>query len=188
MTGPTPMERYARRVRRDAEIAHRRSLVRRAGGPLFRKYVDVVPSVFTAGGEFAAYRLVLPAREALDRLRPRAVLTLDSATEMLAGFRFGRNRNIHAYFPSPEDLSAIEWEGIGERRPGTKFPLSWAPPGWEMLFAVVPPELPPHGEKNGFRVVTRDHLIRDLIGFYGLRVDLLARLEAELPEGCVDTP
>ncbi|MBN1420955.1 MAG: hypothetical protein JXP34_19445 [Planctomycetes bacterium] len=183
MTGPTPMERYAERVRRDAEIARRRSLVRRSGGALLRKYVEIVPSVFTATGEFAAFRLLVPAREALDRLRERAILTLDSATEVLAGFRFGRNRNIQAYFDAPDDLPAIEREGIGERLPGTRCPLGWSPPGWEILFAVVPEETPPHEEVRGFRVVSVDHLIRDLIGFYGLRTDLAARIDAALANG-----
>lgn len=48
MAEPSPMERYAQRVARDAAIARRRSLTRRLGGPLIWKYVQVVPSVFTA--------------------------------------------------------------------------------------------------------------------------------------------
>lgn len=180
MADPTPMDLYARRVRRDAAIARRRSFVRRSGGPLVAKYMQVVPSVFTARGEFVAFRLLLPAREALVRLRECVVLTLDSATELLGGFRFSRASNAYAYLPSSDDLARIADAGIGERRPGTRFPLSWSPPGWEMLFAVVPHEMPPFRECNGFRVVTREHLIRDLIGFYGLRTDLLVRIEAGL--------
>src|SRR4030095_5449060 len=75
----TPMEAYARRVHRDAAVARTRSRVRRLAAPLFKKYLRVVPSVFTARGEFRAFRLLLPRAEALSRLRDRAVLTVDSA-------------------------------------------------------------------------------------------------------------
>ena len=59
-------------------------------------------------------------------------------------------------------------------------PLVWAPPAWALLFASVPHEPPPEVEIAGFRVVTRDRLLRDLLGFYGLRTDLLAEIEAKL--------
>ena len=157
-----------------------RSMARRLAGPLFKKYLQVVPSVFTARGELRAFRLLVPRAEALSRLRNRAVLTLDSATEVLSGFRFGRARNDYAYFETASDLERIESEAIGERRPGTHFPLAWTPSGWEMLFAVVTEPLPPNLEHVGFRVVTKEHLIRDLIGLYGLRTELLAAIEAKL--------
>jgi hypothetical protein len=174
------MEAYAARVRRDAAIARRRWLARRAAGPLVWKYVDVVPAVFSACGELAAFRLIVPVPEAMGRLRGRAVLTLDRAAEILGGFRFGKSPNIHAYFASSEDFSWIERAGIGRRLPGTRFLLDWAPPGEAMLFAVAPTKLPPHREEKGFRVVTPERLIRDLLGLHGLRPDLLAEIEAKL--------
>jgi hypothetical protein len=180
MPEPTPLERYARRVFRDAAAARRRSLTRRLSGPLFRKYLAVVPSVFTARGEFRAYRLLVPRTEALERLKGIAVYTLDTATDILGGFRFGRARNDYAYFRSAADLDRIEQMRVGERRPGTSFPLAWTPPGWEMLFAVVPDAMPPLAEAAGFTVVTREFLIRDLIGLYGARVELIATIEAKL--------
>ncbi len=175
------MELYARKVHRDRAAARTRSLARRVAGPLFNKYLGVVPSVFSARGELAAFRLRVPSAEALARLRSRVVLTLDSATELLAGFRFGKASNSYAYFESTDDLREIAEAGIGERRPGTSFPFAWTPPGWEMLFAVVPAEMPPSMEHAGHRVVTREHLIRDLIGFYGLRTNLLVEIETNLP-------
>ena len=60
--------------------------------------------------------------------------------------------------------------------------MSWAPPGEEILFAAVPAGMPPSIEKGGFRVVTPDFLIRELLGFHGLRLDLLARIEARIAE------
>jgi hypothetical protein len=108
------------------------------------------------------------------------VLTLDSATEVLGGFRFGRRGSEYAYLPSADVLASIAAEGIGERSSAKEFPMSWAPPGWEMLFAVIPSQLPPHLERGGSRVVTPEFLIRDLLGFYGLRTDLLAEIEAKL--------
>jgi hypothetical protein len=80
---PSPMERYARRVALDATVARRRSLTRRLGGPLVRKYLQVVPSVFTARGEFTAFKLFVSVEEAIDRLSGSADLTLDLASERL---------------------------------------------------------------------------------------------------------
>ncbi len=180
MAEPTFMEKYARRVFRDAAAARTRSLLRRLSGLLLYKYLDVVPSVFTALGELRAYRLRVPRVEAIERLSDRAVFTLDTATEILGGFRFGRARNEYAYFGSASDLDWIEEASVGERRPGTSFPLAWTPSGWEMLFAVVPDSMPPAVAIAGFAVVSREHLIRDLIGLYGARVELLASIEAKL--------
>jgi hypothetical protein len=174
------MELYAKKVYRDAAIARRRSLARRAAGPLVWRYLQTVPWVFTACGEFAAFRLLVPGTAALQSLRDRAVLTLDSAAEVLGGFRFTRRGNFYAYFHSPEDLESITEAGIGERRPGTRFPLSWVLPGCEMLFAVVPRDFPPCMESGGFRVVTPEHLVREILGFHGLRTDLLAEMEEKL--------
>jgi hypothetical protein len=167
-------------ARRDAAAARRRSLVRRTAGPLFRKYVTVIPSVFTAAGELAAFRLLVPPAAALEALSGRAVLTLDSATEILGGFRFGRAPNEYAYFSSADDLEEVELRRLGERLPGTSFPLAWTPPGRPTLFAVIVDPPPPSMEHGGLRVVTRERLVRDLIGFYGLRADLLSEVERKL--------
>ena len=78
----------------------------------------------------------------------------------------------------------IQAEGLGTRREGTSFPFAWTPPDREMLFAVVPAAMPQSREVQGHRVVTTERLLRDLIGFYGLRGDLVALIEARLgPEG-----
>lgn len=176
------VEERARIARRDADVARRRSLARRASGPLLEKYLAVVPSVYSARGELAAFRWLVPSRIGLDAIRESAILTLDSAAEALGGFRFGSAGISQAYFPSSRDLTQIEEKGIGERRAGSRFPLSWVPPGVEILFAVIPRELPPFAERDGFRVVTPEFLLRDLIGFYGLRGDLLALYEARIGE------
>ena len=152
-------------------------------GRLFPKYVSVVPSVFSARGDLFAYRLLVPRAQVLERLKSTAVLTLESATEALAGFRFGRVRNDYAYFSSEEELREIESLHLGERRPGTRFPFDWTPAGWEMLFAVVPRAMPPNQSVGSSRTVTRDFLVRDLIGFHGLRPDLVAVIEAKLFSG-----
>jgi hypothetical protein len=172
------LEARLRQARRGQAAARARSLSRRAMGPLFWKYLSVAPAVFSARGDLYAFRLLVPRAEALARLRHCAVLTLDSATEALAGFRFGRAANEYAYFASRRDVDEVEALGLGERRPGTSFPFAWTPAGREMLFAVVPPVLPSSREVNGTRVVSREELVRDLIGFYGLRQELLAALEA----------
>ena len=149
-------------------------------GPLFWKYLDVVPAVFSASGELFAFRLIAPRADVLAALRQSAVLTLDSATEAMADFRFGKARNDYAYFASVEEALAVEREGLGSRLEGTSFPFAWTPPDREMLFAVVTAAPPPSREVHGRRVVTTERLIRDLIGFYGLRGDLVALIETRL--------
>lgn len=180
MTELNPMIRYARRVARDAAIARRRSLDRRLGGALVWKYVQVVPAVFTARGDFTAFKLHIPVEEASRRLSDSAVLTLDSATERLGGFRFGRGRHLYAYFGAASDLEPLTVEAIGQ--PVADHLTPWLPSLHEqsMLFAVVCDNLPPYREETACRLVTRAHLVRDLLGFYGLRRDLLVEIENKL--------
>ena len=175
-----PMERYARRVARDAAVARRRSLDRRLSGPLLWKYLQVVPSVFTARGEFTAFQLLVHVDEAIDRLGDSAVLTIDSASERLGGFRFGRGRHIYAYFGAANDVAAIATDAIGQRVAGHLLPLLLPMSEESMLFSVFCNELPPHCEAAPCRIVTRAHLVRDLLGFYGSRRDLLVEIENKL--------
>ncbi len=140
MTSPDParvpgarrvdLASYARRAFRDAALARRRSLVRRLGGPLLRKYLRVVPSVFGAAGELAAFRLQVPSREALELLRERVVLALDSAAEVLGGFRLGSGATIFAYAASSEEIEQIEKDRIGERLPAPSLLVCWMPRDW----------------------------------------------------------
>lgn len=180
MTELKPMARYAKRVARDAAIARRRSLDRQLGGPLFWKYVQIVPAVFTARGEFAAFKLLVSVEEATRRLSDSAVLTLDSATERLGGFRFGRGHHLYAYFEAASDLDTLARDTIGQ--PMTDHWEPWLPSLQEqsMLFAVVCKNLPPYRETADCRLVTREQLVRDLLGYYGLRRDLLVEIENKL--------
>ncbi|MBM4087992.1 MAG: hypothetical protein FJ276_00975 [Planctomycetes bacterium] len=180
-----PMDRYARQAARDAAVARRRSLTRRLGGPLFWKYVQVVPSVFTARGEFAAFELHVPDEQVIAHLSRTAVLTLDSATERLGGFRFGRGRHIYAYFETVPDLDSLVGDAIGRRLAGDLMPLLLAPQEGSLLLAVVCRQLPPHVQATGCRIVTHEYLVRDLIGFYGLRHDLLVAIENNLGKSLV---
>lgn len=180
MDEPSHMERYARRVARDAAVARRRSLNRRLGGELVWKYLHVVPSVFTARGRFSAFQLLVPAGQALRGLKASAVLTLDSASELLGGFRFGSGRHVYAYFEKEGDVDAIVTGGIGKPLPDARGTMLLASQGNEKIFAVVCQELPPHREYAGHRVVTREHLVRDFLGFHGLRRDLIVELENKI--------
>ncbi len=177
---PNPMTRYANRVARDAAIARRRTLDRRLNGPFVWKYLQIVPSVFTARGPFAAFQLLVPVEEALRRLRDSAVLTLDSASELLGGFRFGRGHHVYAYFADARDVDAIVTGSIGQPIAGHLKALLLAPDDRTMLFAVVCQKLPPHHEQVGQLVVTPEHLVRDLLGFHGLRRDLLVEIENKI--------
>ncbi|MGM0485824.1 MAG: hypothetical protein ACQESR_03565 [Planctomycetota bacterium] len=180
MAEPGHMERYARRVARDAAAARGRSLNRRLGGELVWKYLHVVPSVFTARGGFSAFQSLVPAGEALVRLKGSAVLTLDSASELLGGLRFGSGRHVYAYFEKESDVDAIVTGGIGKRLRDARAAMLLASQEDEKIFAVVCQELPPHREYAGHRVVTREHLVRDFLGFHGLRRDLIVELENKI--------
>ncbi len=46
------------------------------------------------------------------------------------------------------------------------------------MVVSVPGEMPPAVERGGFRVVAPAFLVREVLGFYGLRHDLLARVES----------
>lgn len=107
MAEPGPMVRLERLVKRDAAVARRRSLARRLGGSLIWKYLPVVPAVFTARGETATFRLLVPVEETLSRLRDRTVLSLDSATEVLGGCRVGKGRHLDADCELASDLDVL---------------------------------------------------------------------------------
>ena len=132
-----PMARYAKRVARGRCRCPAVPLTRRLGGPLVWKYLDVVPSVFTGQGEFSVLKLLVPVEEVIRRLGDSAVLTLDSATERLAGFRSGRGRHIHAYFAAASDLDSLVTGGIGQRIAGDLTPLLFPSEEQGMLLAVV---------------------------------------------------
>jgi hypothetical protein len=55
-----------------------------------------------------------------------------------------------------------------------------------MLFAVVCDDLPPYEHRCGQKIVSLPHLIRDLLGFYGLRMDLLVEIESKLHDTNLD--
>ena len=175
-----PMDLYANRVARDAAIGRRRSLDRRLNGSCVWKYLQIVPSVFTARGSFAAFKLLVPVEEALCRLSDSAVLTLDSASELLGRFRFGRGRHVYAYFGATSDVDAIVTDSIGQPLPGNLKALLLAPRNHNMLFTVLCDKLPPYRKQAGQLVVTRAHLVRDFLGFYGLRRDLLVEIENKI--------
>ena len=115
-----------------------------------------------------------------------AVLTLDSASELLGGFRLGRGHHVYAYFGDARDVDAIVTDSIGQRLPGHLRALLLAPNDHNMLFAVVCEKLPPYRKQTGQLVVTRAHLVRDFLGFYGLRRDLLVEIENKIgvAHGC----
>ncbi len=174
------LQQREREAAQAAAIARRRSLARRVGAPLVWKYLQVVPSLFELAGDFSAFDLLVPESEALLRLSQSAILTLDSASEKLGRFRFGSGRHIFAWFESDRDVESISDHGIGRPVHGTMMPLLLAAQGQPMLFAVVGKKLPPHVWHSGFRAVTRQHLIREFLGFYGLRLDLLVQIENKL--------
>ncbi len=177
----TTEERW-RRYQRDLKAYRRRSLVRRSH-PRFKQDLRIIPNVFLLPGKASMAELQQPEDAVLQALRRRAVWTLDTAARLVSGRGFLTSPDLTGYL-SPTGLQEIVAEGLvgAPRRSELSVdPIYRRPP---MLIVHETEEMPPHVElPSGDRVVTLDHLFRDLMGTLGWRPDLMTRLEATYPAG-----
>jgi hypothetical protein len=177
----TTEERW-RRYQRDLVAYRRRSMVRRSH-PRFEHDLDIVPHLFLLRGKASMAALQQPEDTVLQALRPRAVWTLDTAARLVSGRGFLTSPDLTGYL-SHADLQEIVAEGlVGPPRQNelSVDPIYRRPP---MLIVHETEEMPPHVElPSGDRVVTLDHLFRDLMGTLGWRPDLMTRLEATYSAG-----
>jgi hypothetical protein len=172
----TTEERW-RRYQRDLVAYRRRSMVRRSH-PRFEHDLDIVPHVFLLRGKASMAALQQPEDTVLQTLRGRAVWTLDTAARLVSGRGFLTSPDLTGYL-SHADLQEIVAQclvGPPRQNELSVDPIYRRPP---MLIVHETEEMPPHVElPSGDRVVTLDHLFRDLMGTLGWRPDLMTRLEA----------
>lgn len=176
---PTAAERL-RRLARDKRRARRERLIREAAGPVWRAVRGVVPSVFSLAGPLEVRRLLAPRAVIEEALRGSAVLALDAAMRAHRGVGLFGGDDLHVYLEDRRPLEALVAAGLvsPEVEPDRVLVRPWAGP--PRLFAVVVAPLPPNepgppGHETA-RVVTREHLVREILGAVGLRFDLLAPL------------
>ena len=175
----TTEERW-REYQRDLKIYRQRSLWRRSH-PRFERDLWIIPNVFLLPGKASMAALQQPEEAVLQALRQRAVWTLDTAARLVSGHGFLTSPDLIGYL-HPADLQEIVAEGLVGPPRQTELsvdPIYRRPP---MLIVHEAEEMPPHIElPSGDRVVTLDHLFRDLMGTLGWRPDLMTRLEAIYP-------
>lgn len=175
----TAQERL-RRLTRDKRRVRRERLVRQAAGPLWERLRSVVPRVYLLAGPLEVHRLTADRELVLSALHGKAVLTLDTAMRSHTGFGLLAGSDVHLYLPDRRPLTALQEAGLVSPSPEPDRVLvrPWAGP--PRLFAVITPDLPPHEPRpDGTLVVTREHLVREILGAVGLRFDLLAPLLME---------
>lgn len=173
-------EERLRRLTRDKRRVRRERLVREAAGPLWERLRSVVPRVYVLAGPLEVHRLTADRELVLSALHGKAVLTLDAAMRALTGVGLLAGSDLHLYLPDRGPLVALQEAGLVSPSPEPDKVLvrPWAGPS--RLFAIITPDLPPHEPRpDGTLVVTREHLVREILGALGLRFDLLAPLLME---------
>ena len=144
---------------------------------MWRQVRGVVPGVFVLAGPLSVRRLLAPRDEVIDALRPDAIFALDTAMRLHVGGGCIAGGDVHAYVGDREMLDALAAAGpIASDEESDRVVLRpW--PGAPRLFAVASVEAPPHVTRaDGTRLVTGEHLVREVIGAVGVRLDVLAPL------------
>jgi hypothetical protein len=125
--------------------------------------------------------LLVSAEKIQEKLKGRAIWTLDTAARLVAGRGFLVARDLTGYLDIDllEELTREEFIGPHQVAGLSVDPLYRRPP---MLIAHTPDRPIPFAElASGDRVVPWDFLVQDLMGTLGWRPDLLNRLEAAYP-------
>jgi hypothetical protein len=181
MTALSVAERL-RRSRRDRREYLRRSLTRRSHSR-FRRDLALVPHVFLAPEAVVTSPLLRPAEEILAALRGRAVWTLDTASRLAGGGGLVARGDLTGYLRRG-DLEALVDRGLAGPPAGGRASIDPLFEGPRCLIAHLVADPPPAIElATGDRVVTRERLLRDILGTLGWRPDLLTRVEAVYPGG-----
>jgi len=180
----TTEERF-RRHQRDLKAYRRRHLFRRSHAR-FHRDLAVLPHLFLAPKVTYAAPLERAREEVLEGFCHRIVWTLDTAARLVCGVGFLAAQDLTGYFVRLEGVDleasiatafAAKAGLVGEPRPAALSldPAFERPP---FLVLQVTEEPPPEMVlASGHRVVTWEHLMRDLQGTLGWRPDLLNRLE-----------
>jgi hypothetical protein len=175
--GLTAEERM-QELQRDQAVLRRERMLREVAGPRWSRMIRIVPVLFRLQGQLVARVLQADIQSVIDALRPDAVFALDTAMRLAHGFGFLSVREIHAYLISPEPLDRLVESGLIAPQSFADTTLVRPWPGPPRLLACLVEDLPPSREvAEGYRVVTRERLGRELIGAVGPRADLFALFE-----------
>ena len=188
--GLTADERL-RALERDRKIFRRERLLREVAGPRWHRMARFVPVLFRHEGALHVRVLRAEPKVVAEALKDDAVFALDTAMRIAHGYGFLVAREVQAYLTETAPLVRLAQSGLvsSEAYGDTTLIRPWAGP--PRLLAVVVEQLPPwRVVDGGFRVVTKERLVRELIGAVGLRADLFALLEKAEGgpiEACRDT-
>lgn len=175
--GLTAEERM-RELQRDQAALRRERMLREVAGPRWRRMVRTVPVLFRLQGQVVARVLQADPESVIHALRADAVFALDTAMRLAHGFGFLSVREVQAYLTSPEPLERLAEKGLISLHSSSDTTLIRPWPGPPRLLACLVEELPPWRElEEGYRIVTRERLGRELIGAVGPRTDLFALFE-----------
>jgi hypothetical protein len=178
-------EERLRRLRRDQARARRARLARQLAAPLWAQVRGVVPVVFELSGVLDVRAMSAPPEAVIAALRTDGVLALDAAMRRHVGSGCVPGGDVHVYLTDPAVLERLATRGLVGHAPCADRVWMRAWQGPPRLFAALVAELPPHETlADGTRVVTRAHLIRELLGALGPRLDILAPL---LVDGCAES-
>lgn len=162
-------DRYLRRYRGP------RRAIRQAYVELDRVLGGLVPRHFAHAGPVRHFVLCCPEEALVAELADRVVYTLDSALVRMGLRRWGQGLDVWLYASRWSELEAAERRGLLRPEEGPA-----AAAGIRVHACLL--EQPLLGRAIGaeVRVVERERLLEDLLGSYGLRHDLFARLLAVL--------
>lgn len=182
---PRPL---SREIERRARHFERRRLLRHLHRPVYQRYQDLLPVVFSREGEFLVREIVGPVTALLAALAPGAVFTLDSAAEMRWGRRLVSEGDVWTYIDDPQIVSWVKNAPEDILRPiEPRWVLPPLPSPPRLLCVSPDRDVPCEEIPSGRRVVTLRRLKEEYLGLLGWRWDLLAPL-AEWVERETVTP
>lgn len=152
-------------------------LERELAGPLWHRMVRIVPLAFRLEGALTARVLLAERERVTELLRDDAVFALDTAMRLAHGAGLFAGGDVQVYLRDASPLDRLAGAGLLGREPFGDTILLRPWPGPPRLLACIVNELPPFRVvKDGYRVVTRERLARELLGAVGRRTDLFALL------------
>jgi hypothetical protein len=167
-----------KQLQRDRERLRRERMIREVAGPVWHRMVRVVPLSFEGQGRLVARVLRASREDVIEALKSDAVFAVDTAMRLAHGAGFLAVQEVQAYLVESEPLDRLAAAGLisAEDYFDSILVRPWSGPA--RLLACLVEELPPSRMvQDGYRVVTRERLGRELIGTVGPRADLFGLYE-----------
>ncbi len=165
-------------LQRDRKALRRERMIREVAGLVWHRMVRVIPLSFQAQGRLVARELLASRETVIEALRSDAVFAVDTAMRLAHGVGFLASHEIQAYLAGVEPLDRLAAAGLISAEDHFDSTLVRPWPGPTRLLACLVDELPASRVvKDGYRVVTRERLGRELVGTVGPRADLFVLYE-----------